>query len=186
MGFRRGAGLALLGVAMAAPALMSGLAHADTLAHGTIAFASNRDGNSEIYVMNADGSSPTRLTTSPASDSFPVLSPNGKTILWHTNRDGNFEIYSMKADGSAPATRLTSALDADGTNPTRIPGSPQNDEDPVWSPNGKHIAFHSTRSPTVNLYVMNADGSEQTRLSHLGTQNFGADWSFHRPGVLRP
>ncbi|MDQ3423611.1 MAG: hypothetical protein M3510_09555, partial [Actinomycetota bacterium] len=97
MKFRRYAGVAALGVVLAAPPVTMGPAHAGTLAKGTILFAGNRDARfSEIYVMNADGSEPTRLTNEPDfSDAFPVLSPDGKRILWHTNRDGNFEIYSM-------------------------------------------------------------------------------------------
>ncbi len=62
----------------------------------------------------------------------------------------------------------------------------------MWSPNGKQIAFHSSRPlvpevpSIVQIYVMNADGSDQTLLSDRGTINFGPDWSFHRPAALRP
>jgi Tol biopolymer transport system component len=65
-----------------------------------IAFASTRDGNYEIYVMNADGSAPRRLTNDPQSDYAPTWSPDGQRIAWRTNRDGNGEIYSMRADGT--------------------------------------------------------------------------------------
>src|SRR5256714_15455441 len=53
-----------------------------------IAFVSYRDGNSEIYIMNADGSEPTRLTDNPASDVGPRLSPDGERIAFTSNRDG--------------------------------------------------------------------------------------------------
>jgi hypothetical protein len=71
-----------------------------------IAVASNRDGNWEIYVVNADGSASQRLTNNPASDLRPRWSPDGTKIAFQTNRDGNQEIYSMNPDGSGQ-TNLT-------------------------------------------------------------------------------
>ena len=65
-----------------------------------IAVASNRDGNWEIYVVNADGSGSQRLTNNPATDLRPRWSPDGTKIAFQTNRDGNQEIYSMNPDGS--------------------------------------------------------------------------------------
>jgi dipeptidyl aminopeptidase/acylaminoacyl peptidase len=71
-----------------------------------LAFASDRDGNSEIYVMNTDGSGQTRLTVDDADDYWPSWSPDGKKITFPSDRDGNSEIYVMNTDGSSP-TRLT-------------------------------------------------------------------------------
>ena len=65
-----------------------------------IAFASLRDGNSEVYVMNADGSRQRNLTRNPAEDFFPAWSPNGRRIAFASLRDGNSEVYAMNADGS--------------------------------------------------------------------------------------
>ncbi len=83
------------------------------------ALHSDRDGNFEIYVMNADGTAQTNLTNNPADDAFPAWSPDGTKIAFDTNRDGNFEIYVMNADG---------------TNPTRLTDNPARDESPSWSP----------------------------------------------------
>jgi Tol biopolymer transport system component len=168
MKFRRYAGVAVLGVVLSAPPLTISPAHAGTLAKGTIAFAGNRDGNSEIYVMNADGSNPIRLTNSVTRDQFPVLSPDGKRILWHTNRDGNFEIYSMNADGSDPVNL---------TNAPGLPNAPADDTNADWSPNGKSIAFSSTRDGNTEIYVMDADGSNQTRLTDSAGADRNPDWS---------
>jgi TolB protein len=88
-----------------------------TPAPGRIAFTSLRDGNWEIYVMNADGTGLTRLTNHHADDRRPAWSPDGTRIAFVSNRDlarGNFnwEIYVMNADGTG-VTRLTNHPDDD-------------------------------------------------------------------------
>lgn len=62
---------------------------------GIIAFTSDRDNNSEIYIMNADGSDPQRLTDHPFSDTSPMWSPDGTQIVFVSARDGNRNIYIM-------------------------------------------------------------------------------------------
>ena len=71
-----------------------------------IVFSSDRDGNYEVYVMNADGSNPTNLTNNSADDEDPTWSPDGNKIAFITYRDGKGEVYVMNADGSNP-TNLT-------------------------------------------------------------------------------
>ena len=130
--------------------------------NGKIAFASERDGNREIYVMNADGSNQTRLTNHLAVDDEPKWSPDGSKIAFHSRRDGNDEVYVMNADGSSQ-TNLTNNLDLD--------------LDPSWSPDGSKIAFAGARGGLTGIYVMNADGSSQTRLSPVGEVDFHTAWS---------
>ena len=93
-----------------------------------IAFESLRDGNFEIYVMNADGSGQTRLTNNPVLDGSPSWSPDGGRIAFESLRDGNVEIYVMNADGSGQ---------------TRLTNDPAFDGSPSWSPDGGRIAFES-------------------------------------------
>jgi Tol biopolymer transport system component len=131
-----------------------------------IAFISERDGNAEISVMNADGSQQTRLTNNPGDDLFPVWSPDGRQIAFVSDRDGNQEIYVMNADG---------------TNQTRLTNNPGTDNAPVWSPDGRRIAFDSALDeyPIWNweIYVMNADGTNQTRLTNSPTYDSRPVWS---------
>ena len=139
---------------------------------GHIAFSTSRDDpkvskcgaycNDEIYVMNADGSAQTRLTTNPADDGYPSWSPDGKYIAFDSTRNGDGEVFVMNADGSGLR------------NATRNLG---NDYNPAWSPDGTRIAFDSTRSGNDEIYVMNANGSAQTRLTNNSANDNAPAWS---------
>ncbi|MCA1638382.1 MAG: hypothetical protein LC768_08625, partial [Acidobacteria bacterium] len=82
-----------------------------------IAFGSERDGNREIYLMNADGTNQSRLTNSPDNDGCPSFSDDGSKIAFQSNRDGNYEIYVMNADGS---------------NQINLSNNPGHDTQPSW------------------------------------------------------
>ncbi|MBA2705181.1 MAG: PD40 domain-containing protein [Blastocatellia bacterium] len=126
---------------------------------GKIAFASDRDGNFEIYSMDADGGGQTRLTETPAEDYGPAWSPDGTRLAFVSTRDGNAEIYVMNADG---------------TGQTRLTNNTASDLTPVWKPDGSQIGFVSNRDGNDEIYLMNPDGSNQTNL----TQNQADDSSF--------
>jgi len=126
---------------------------------GRIAFESKRDGNYEIYVMNADGTDQRRLTRDPHEDEHPAWSPDGIQIAFASSRHGHFDIYVMNADGSN-LRRLTTKGDA---------------YYPAWSPDGTRIAF----SDDGDIYVMNADGSNRQRLTQTSADMdvFDPHWS---------
>jgi Tol biopolymer transport system component len=155
-----------------------------------IAFVSNRPADGiitnktnftpNIWVMNADGSNQTALTTLNAflaGSSDPVWSPDGKKIAFASaraldgsdalNTHGTQNVWVMNADGSSPTplTRLTATI------------SSFVDANPVWSPDGKKVVFASARAldgsdaantnSAANLWVMDADGSNPTPLTRL-------------------
>lgn len=118
--------------------------------YGKIVFYSARDGNDEIYTMDADGSNQTRLTFNEARDSYPVWSPDGRQIAFHSDRDGNDEIYVM---------------DADGRNQRNLTNHPASDSFADWSPDGSRIIFYSKREVDGRirpnrLFVMGSDGTD--------------------------
>ena len=101
---------ALLVFILAVPSLQSGCRDdaggVGEQAETKIAFMSDRHGNTEIYVMNPDGSGLTRLTKSRADETGPEFSPDGSKIAFNSDGHGNNEIYVMNADGSGQ-TNLT-------------------------------------------------------------------------------
>ena len=120
-----------------------------------IAFASLRDGKSEIYVMNADGNGASRLTTNVAADVTPSWSPDGTKIAFASNRDGNAEIYVMNADGSAQ-TRLTTNAAVDDV---RRPGRRTRRRSPSRAP-----ATAPSRDLRDERRRLRADAADEQRL----------------------
>lgn len=127
-----------------------------------IIFASTRDGNREIYVMDPNGANTIRLTNNPAADEQPAWSPDGSKIAFVSDRDGNTEIYVMNPDG---------------TGQVNITNDPGTDVLPAWSPDGKKIAFQSNRQTDFAIWIMNADGSNAVRLTDPGVPNGAPSWS---------
>jgi Tol biopolymer transport system component len=131
-----------------------------------IAFESRRDGDAEIYVMNADGSGQTNLTEQHSSDEgAPAWSPDGKWIACCTNANGGYDIYQKNAAGGT-----WKYLVGAGDHPT-------------WSPNAQQIAFARFIGVVIpghddhDVCVANADGSGVTNLTNLASSDRSPAWS---------
>jgi len=158
----------------------------------------------EIYVMNADGTGLTQLTNNAVDDFSPSWSPDGKRLVFKSTGDQN-GLFLMNADGtSQTAIPNTTSLDsfpdwsptgqqivyvndlgkqgtglavinADGTGYKKLTSTV--DMYPAWSPDGKHIAFQSNRDSDLEIYVMSADGTGQTRLTTAISDDIYPTWS---------
>jgi TolB protein len=130
-----------------------------------IAFTSNRTGDFEIFVMNADGTNPLNLSNDPGRSNFgPAWSPDGSRIAFTSNpgatvgTGGDDEIFVMNTDGSSLVNLTNHTAD---------------DFWPSWSTDGSRIAFTSGRTGDLEVFVMNADGSGPANLSNsTGTADF--------------
>ena len=116
-----------------------------------LAFDSNRGGNYDIYVMNADGSGLFQVTHSSADDIFPTWSPDGSRLAFLSSRDGNWEVYVINLDGSG-ATNLTN--------------DPAEDFSPAWS----LILLTTSGALAFGLasYLFNWDRHNESRRGHPG------------------
>ncbi len=109
-----------------------------------ILFTSLRDGNSEIYIMNPDGSEQVNLTKHPAGDLQAVWSPTGEKILFVSDRGGERDLYLMNPDGSNVRRVFKRKIEAWRTAPT-------------WSPDGKQIAYYQwdrSGGGTSGMYIV--------------------------------
>jgi TolB protein len=171
-----------------------------------LAFTTSRDGgNVEIYVMNRDGSGVVRLTNHPNIDSTPTWSPTGTQIAFVSDRTGNPQIYIMNADGTG-VQKITNEAHADrptwspaplneiaysarlgggnvikvydfGTGNTRqLTDGIGTSESPAFSPNGRHVAFTSTRAGKEQIFTIHRDGSGLRQITRTGTNRY-PHWS---------
>lgn len=104
-----------------------------------LAFGSSREGDFDIYIMDAGGSGVQRVTHSRGLDMRPDWSPDGKRLAFTSNRDGNYYIY---------------VIDSDGRNTRRITHNGERDDFPSWHPDGKRLVFIGERSGRTDLYLV--------------------------------
>ena len=134
-----------------------------------------------IFVADAAGSDMKKITDNPKYDAEPIVSPDGKQIVFGSQRYGDFDIYLMNSDGS-DVRRLTDRIGYDGG--------------PWFSPDGKKIVWRAWYPETeeektmwqdcmennyivpvpLDLWVMDADGSNKKRILHNGATNFAPSW----------
>jgi TolB protein len=170
-----------------------------------LCFMSNRDGNPEIYIANRDGSNVKRLTYHPANDSTCTWSPSGKEIAFTSDRTGSPQIYVVGIDGLA-AQKITTesycdrptwspapyneiaytsrdgpgmdikVIDLTTKQVRQITFGEGSNESPSWAPNGRHIAFMSTRAGKHQIFTVARDGKDVRQVTKAGN-NYMPDWS---------
>jgi Tol biopolymer transport system component len=139
----------------------------------------------DIYTARTDGSDLRRLTSSPAYDAEATISPDGRTIVFTSTRDGDLEIYLMNPDGSN-VRRLTNAPGYDGGAFFSADGSllvyraRHQETAEELADYRRLLALNLIRPSELDIYVMNADGSNQRRLTSNGAANFAP--FFHPDG----
>lgn len=146
-----------------------------------IAFTSSRDGDTDIYIINADGSNLYNVTADPSplltamlymikksKDDWSSWSPDGGKIAFSSAQDNimmqtvEMNIYSSDVDGYN-VINLTDTLEVDGV--------------PRWSPNGNQLVFVSDRDQGTNIFVMDSDGSNVVQLTDKECDNDFPSWS---------
>lgn len=143
--------------------------------NGLLAFASNRDGDFEIYTLNTQAYQVQRLTDNAFRDLDPAWSPDGEQLAFASDRDGDLDIYIMRADGS----------DVRPLTQNDIP-----DNHPVWSPDGTQIAYTSgpVDEDIMAIFVQSVTDTESRRISGDLTavdptwSPDGTEIAFYRPG----
>ena len=177
-----------------------------------VAYVSDESGDLEINVVDDKGKLTRRLTYIPGDDRTPLWSPDGQDLAFISNQDGNAEVYLMTADGGR-AVRITAEepddrigdwspdgvwlafarggssderglwlRNPDGVNLVHL--TTENDFDPVWSPNGKHIVFVRDADGNLDLFLASRlkDGTWQdevqlTRLTQHEEDDLAPAWS---------
>jgi TolB protein len=171
-----------------------------------IAFASNRTGQWEIWLMDWDGQNQRQISRHRALSILPSWSPDNERMVYTSFERGTSDMYIINRRGGG-RFRINTGLSLntsatfspvgndiafvgsvrgnpdiylvkdDGTNIRRLTTSNSIESTPEWSPNGRQIAFTSGRSGTPQIYIMDAEGTNVRRISHDGNWNDDANFS---------
>ena len=115
-----------------------------------LAFSSNRTGDYDLYVMDADGRNARVIAAAAGTDGEPAWAPDGSRIVFASARGGAPQLYSVAPEGSD----LRALTSGPGANTS-----------PAFSPDGRTIAFVSSRDGNYEVYLMDADGGRQRRIT---------------------
>lgn len=137
--------------------------------HGQIAYASNRSGSVQIWLINPDGSGATPLTDITGGACQPSWSPDGNRLVFTSPCDGNRDTY---------ANSSLWLVNADGTGLEALPSAPGGDYDPAWSPDGNWITFTSIRDNKISqIYLIDLRDRSVKNLSNNAANEMQPDWA---------
>jgi Tol biopolymer transport system component len=134
-----------------------------------IAFSSDCGGRWGIYVVQADGSLPLRVTPSDMEARMPNWSPDAARLLFQSNKEGNWDIYTVNVDGSGL---------------TRMTDHPKAESSGAFSPDGTRILFASDRAGMNELFLMPAAGGEAVQITHQTAAGFRPVWASDGSHIL--
>ncbi len=176
------------------------------IARTKIAFASNKTGAKEIYVMDLDGGNIMLMTRNDSLNLTPRWSPDGRFLAYVSYRDNNPDLYLLDVtcgrrtkisslpglnispawapDGKSIALALSKngttdiyLMHVDGTGLRRLTNANAISVSPSWSPKGRQLAFVSDQGGSPQIYVMDAEGTNTRRLTFKGNYNTSPAWS---------
>ena len=179
----------------------------ESAANGKIAFISDRGESEDIFLMDADGSSPTNLTTNTDYDGLAAISHDGNRIAFVSDRSGSHGLYVMDIDGSnvqliksglsnayfapswSPDDSKLAFVDEsggdteiytigiDGNNEQQLTNNSADDYYTDWSPDGSKILYNSDTDGDQELYTVNPDGSDRQRVTENSDADYDGRWS---------
>jgi TolB protein len=171
------AAILLVGVVVA---MVTRGAGAQSVSGRAIVFASDRDGNFEIYLMREDGSHQTRLTFNSADDVTPTWRTDG-TLVFASNRDDEWRLYTMRVDGSEQRLLAGEAnvykVGEDGGTTRRLAATAKPESNPTSSPDGARIAYEREDAVGVHLYIKKMEGGEPRQLTFGRVAATHPEWS---------
>ncbi len=135
---------------------------------GQLAFASDRTGIPQVYLINVDGTGLVQLTNLQDGACQPEWSPDGSRLVFISPCRANRETY--------PGSSLW-MINADGTGLEPLPTAPGGDFDPAWSPDGTRIAFTSLRDGRPQVYLLDLETGEAKNLSATSAWESQPTWS---------
>jgi TolB protein len=133
---------------------------------GSIALTMSKDGNSELYLIDPNGTIKSRLTNNQAIDGSPSWSPGGNQLAFVSSRAGGPQVYRMSASGGG-ASRLTRRGSYNQT--------------PDWSPgegeDGGWVAYAGRDGANFDIFAVNVDSGQLKRLTQGGGRNTDPSWA---------